>query len=188
MRSDLRARIRREAKRSAVPFVQICYRTVNDQYAARTQLLSAYGSFIAGGRYNSKGGFEALYLSCALSTCIAEIERAASQLNKPAAELLPRKMIGLELSLSNILDLTDLQVQSRLGITSADLMEEWLPVQKSGGDALTQQIGRHARDAGLEAILYPSAAQPDGKNLAVFPDNLRPESRIEIINADRLRD
>jgi RES domain-containing protein len=91
--------------------------------------------------------------------------------------------------LSKVLNLTDETILAELGISQADLKEtDWPGIQRSGGVALTQLIGRYARSAGFEALLVPSAKFP-GKNLDIFyPDNLLPTSEVALINADRLPD
>jgi hypothetical protein len=54
----------------------------------------------------------------------------------------------------------DPKVLERLQISAAAI----------GGDevALTRQIGKQALDAGYEAIIAPSAAHEEGKNLVIF--------------------
>jgi hypothetical protein len=43
-----------------------------------------------------------------------------------------------------------------------------------------------AYEAGLEALLVPSAAHLDGLNLVIFPAVLLPESRIDVLDPDQL--
>ena len=44
---------------------------------------------------------------------------------------------------------------------------------------LSQALGRLAWALGLEGLLVPSAVVRRGLNLVVFPENLRPSSRLE---------
>ncbi len=63
----------REALPLATEFEGVCFRIVNTQRAKSGEALSTEGSRIHGGRYNSKGEFGVLYLSCDEPTCLAEI-------------------------------------------------------------------------------------------------------------------
>ena len=58
---------------------------------------------------------------------------------------------------------------------------------RAGEVPITQQVGQMASDAGFEAILVSSAADPAGRNLVVFVDNPQPGSALAIVAADRLR-
>ncbi len=49
-----------------------------------------------------------------------------------------------------------------------------------GKEALTQAIGRAAAEAGLEALIVPSAQSRAKPNLAVFMENLRSKSIVEL--------
>lgn len=63
-----------------------------------------------------------------------------------------------------MLDLTDEQVRTHLGVDVADLI---------GDDySVTQAIATAARNAGFQAILAPAAALPDRETLAVFANAL----------------
>jgi hypothetical protein len=66
------------------------------------------------------------------------------------------------------------------------LEEPWWLLQDQGREALTQAVGRLARDAGLVGLIVPSAARARGANVVVFPDRLVPADRLAIVNADRL--
>jgi len=55
-----------DALRLALPFSGVCFRNVSPEFADRRNVLSAQGSLLAGGRFNLKNKFAALYLSCDL--------------------------------------------------------------------------------------------------------------------------
>jgi hypothetical protein len=63
--------------------------------------------------------------------------------------------------------------------------ERWQEKQERGREALTQAIGRIARDSGFEGLLVPSA-QGSGQNLVIFADRLLHGSRLTIINVGKL--
>ena len=176
-----------DALRLALPFSGICFRNVSPEFADRLNILSAQGSLRAGGRFNLKDKFAAIYLSCDLHTCIEETTKTAGRSDVEIAKLLPRTIVGIEVKLSRVLDLTDNVIRRKLGITKKSLIAtEWKNYQNIVlQEAFTQQLGRLAREAGFEAILVPSAVTR-GKNLDVFPDRLLSGSSLKIINRSRL--
>ena len=64
--------------------------------------------------------------------------------------------------------------------------EDWRRLQDKGHEALTQAIGRMIHEAGIEAMLVPSAATRNGSGIVIFPDNLTKKSSLKIVNADEL--
>lgn len=100
---------------------------------------------------------------------------------------MPRVFVSLRVHVQRILPLTDGHTRAVLRVSHRRLTEEhWQDEQDCGREALTQAIGRIARDLGFEGLLVP-AAQGAGQNLVVFPDRLLPGSRLETINAVGLR-
>lgn len=179
-----------EAARLAVPFSGVCFRNVAQRFATRRDVLSTQGSVLSGGRYNFHGTYPVLYLSCDIHTCVEETTKSFTQAGTSVAQALPRTIVGVEVRLTRVLDLTDPAVLRLLGITRLRLIRtDWVTSQDvDGREAFTQNIGRLARDAGLEAILAPSAALPrTGQNLCIFSDQLLPSSLLRAINAERLR-
>ncbi len=166
-----------------VPFSGVCFRNVSPKFAKTQDILSAKGNFHAGGRFNYKGAFEVLYLSCDPHTCLEETTKSLQRNGFEIAKTLPRVVIGIEVNLSRVLDLTVSEIRRRLGITKQILItSNWMNTQNADNkEAITQQIGRLAREAGFEAILVHSAVTR-GKNLDIFPDRLLPSSSLKIIN------
>ena len=166
----------------AVPFDEICFRSVRPKYANEHGVLSPAGSLMGGGRYNRVDTFGALYLSCDPHTCLEECIRTMENTSYQIADLLPRTTVGIAVRLDRVLNLTDDGILNRLNITQADLLRPgWRAVQRSGREAFTQRLGRLAREAGFQALLVPSAAQRGGKNLIVFTDNV-PDGALRPIN------
>lgn len=132
------------------------------------------GSRRTGGRFNPPGDFGAVYLSFEKETAVAELRRRARRSAVRIGELLPRVLLVVESELQKVLDLTDDETRRHWGLDGEDLV--------SGDYRACQDVGRAARRAGYEAVLYPSAARDGGRNLAVFVDRLRPGSRLEIVD------
>jgi RES domain-containing protein len=90
--------------------------------------------------------------------------------------------VAVDLRLQVVLDLRNPQVLRRLGVLDREfLTADWLASQDAGEESLTQAIGRLAWEEKFEGILVPSAREPDGTNLALFPGRRRRGSswRIE---------
>lgn len=142
--------------------------------------LSAVGSVLTGGRYNAKGTFEALYLAENPTTTLLEVQFAASSGGRFVAQPHdPYVVFSVAFRLQRLVDLHDPRNLAQLGLSPTDLQRPWRLKQARGEPVLTQKIGRALFDLGHEGLNYPSAT--DGTaNLAVFPDNLRPGSALEI--------
>lgn len=128
------------------------------------QMLDPAGSLIHGGRYNAPQAFGVLYLCQDEEGCRAELLKQSG--GNPA--LLSDLVVGeVEVDLSKVLDLTDATARERLGVTEAALTDPQ-------DVRLPREIGAAAVRAGFQGIVYPSAAKPGGRNLAVFLGALPP--------------
>jgi RES domain-containing protein len=117
-----------------------------------------------GGRFNPPGEFGAVYLALDVETAQRESE---------AAEL----VLEVDLSLSKVVDLTNPNEAAKWGLTADSVC---------GADhEPCRAAGRRIREAGYEAVKYPSAIT-EGTNLAIFWDrradtsSLRLAGRVEI--------
>ena len=66
------------------------------------------------------------------------------------------------------------------------LGESWWLEQDRSREALTQAIGRLAREHGFAALLAPSAARPRAANVVIYPDRIGARGRLVVVNPDRL--
>lgn len=136
------------------------------------------GSRRVGGRFNPAGEFGAIYPSLDLETAVAELVRRADRTGVELDQLLPRILLTIDIRLQKVLDLADGEVRDNWGVTKEDLA--------SDDHRPCRDVGRAARRAGYEAILFPSAARESGRNLAVFLDRLTPTSRLDIVEIREL--
>ncbi|MBI3651817.1 MAG: RES family NAD+ phosphorylase [Acidobacteria bacterium] len=167
----------------ATSFKGVCFRVLSQRFATQKDALSAKGSIIKGGRFNFKGNFGVLYLSCDSHTCLEESTRTSQKRAITVANELPKTVVGIEVKLSKVLDLTDAKMRRRLGIKYSDLTKtDWEKIQNNGQEAITQVIGRLAGQSGFEALLVPSSVWR-GKNLDIFIDRLRKTSKLTLINS-----
>ncbi len=131
--------------------------------------LSVQGSLRHGGRYNPSGIFGALYCGESPEVCATEIRKRAA--GQPVS---PYRLARIRVQLHRVLDLTDPETLTALGLRPEDLIEDdW---------QRTQRLAALARAAGFEGLLVPAAAGP-GRNLVIFPDRLDPRSRVRAVGS-----
>ena len=168
----------------AGPWAGTVYRSCAVEHSRRSDLLTGIGAGKNGGRWNPRG-VKAVYASLAPDTGMAEVLKTAYYSGFAPSEFMPRVFVGIKVSLSKVLDLTDGRIRQMLRMSLQRMREEdWIKVQLAGGEAFTQQVGRAAMESGLEGIIAASAADPQGRNLVWFPDNLTASSKVVICNAD----
>ena len=140
------------------------YRMLDSRFGSKMDEISP--SLIYGGRYNPAGEFGVLYLAIAPRCAYAELFRQVEGVK----EDLPAQVVGtFRVDLRKCLDLTDSHVVKSLGIGVADLTVH-------ADFQMTHQISQAARHVGFEALLAPSAANSECKNLVVYKDKLLPPS------------
>lgn len=94
----------------------------------------------------------------------------------------PVVIIGIHLQVSSLLDLQKVNVRLQLGIQTVD---EILGPWKGVPHAPTQVLGDAVyRDRHFEGIVYPSVRNSGRPCLVLFPDRLRPTSRIDFSDKD----
>ena len=105
----------------------------------------------------------------------------------PPQSAMPRTFVAIEVSLSQVLDLTDGKIRQTLGVSNARMTTaDWRADMRAGRTPVTHAISQAAFDAGLEGLLVPSAATLGETNLVYFIDNVLSTSQIEIMSVDEL--
>lgn len=157
------------------------FRVIHAKYAATA--LSAVGSYHYGGRYNPAGTFEVLYLASSPVTALEEVEallRSGAALQGVKGP--PRILLSVECALQHVLYFDGLVLQT-LGLTVGALTEPWREQLRRGRVPLTHELGRVCFERGdVEALLVPSAKNPEKWNLAVFPDRLTDGSSLRVFD------
>lgn len=125
--------------------------------------LSGEGARLHGGRFNPPGSFPVLYLCQSRPCAVAELKRLGERQSIGVEGLLPRVLYRYEIELDRVLDLTDGDVRSHVGL---------------GTDVLTgpdwtacQDLGVVAHALGASGINSPSATGV-GDVLAVFVQHI----------------
>lgn len=170
------------------PWTGVLYRLIPAQFAGTA--LSSIGSFKRGGRYNTKGVFEALYLADTPLTALQEINLIkVTDAAILSAKSSPRLLLSVEVTLSAVLDVTSAPVQDALATNLQELTGNWLVMNANGQVAPTQIFGAAAyRSERIEALRVFSAQDPRATNLVVFPERLRPGSHLRVYDDTGLID
>ncbi|REE05632.1 RES domain-containing protein [Marinoscillum furvescens] len=74
-----------------------------------------------------------------------------------------RVLVSKEFSLNNVLDLTNVDIRKRLGVSLDEITSDSYDV--------TQQLGNYARENGFDGILAPSARNANGSNMVILNSN-----------------
>ena len=140
--------------------------------------------------------FEILYLSENVHVCLLEIE---ALLGSPRSGFVSRPRtsltaIAVQVSLQQIVDLTSVTEQKRLGVTAQELTGDWDGYEKRNpsssvpqptGTAPTQDLGEALFNTpNVEGFRTVSAKVPDQMNLIVFPQRLLKGSWVRHTTSD----
>lgn len=162
------------------------YRSTTPKYAREADITSGAGSQKHGGRWNPPG-IAAVYASLTPKTAMEETLAHFRYYGIPVHAAMPRTFVAIRARLTKVLDLTRGAIRQRIRISEARLLKaDWRRDQDVAKTALTQLVGRAAFEAGYEGVLARSAADQDGQNLIVFPENLLGSSRLEVLDPDQL--
>jgi RES domain-containing protein len=133
---------------------------------------------VTGARFTPLGGFKSIYLASDPITALHEVRALFGETTVLTP---PWTVFAVRGAVHRVLDLTDVDVQKRLGTNLEELTGRWLVMQerhkKGKGDLPpTQLLGKVAYEMGtIFAIRYCSAENTGaGVNLAVFADRLTP--------------
>jgi hypothetical protein len=116
-----------------------------------------------------------LYLAADPVTALHEVVSVFTPPGGPVFTLRtsPWVVITVEGVLSNIIDLTDAAIQSKLKTSVAELTGDWAYTQSTIGRAPTQVLGQAAFDCGILGFQYKSATNiGGGDSMVVFTDHL----------------
>lgn len=134
-------------------------------------LTSSAGAWKGHNRYTTPELSQAYYLADGPDQAMLEATR--QQLDAFATNPVPGFVIfPVEVRLRRVLDLTDENLYAPLGTTLAELTGDWRAERRRRLPVTSQLLGAAAFHAGFEGILYPSAPNPQRRNLVVFTEKL----------------
>lgn len=185
--SDRLTRAMQRCLRLVAPWSGDVYRFAAPRWSTPSELLTGAGALHAGGRWHPMGRFRAVYASLDPLTALEESLVHARRFHLSIRTAVPKTVNAVAMRLQRVLDLTDGRTRRHLVLSERRILqEEWWLREATDEEALTQAVGRVAWELGLEALLVPSAANPEGKGIVYFPDHKSARSTLEIINADQL--
>lgn len=171
---------------AAIGYQGVVFRSTSPAYANESDLLTGEGSRITGGRWNPRG-IAVVYASLGPETALAETLAHNRYYGIPDDHTMPRTFVAIDVKLTVVLDLRAGSIRQRLKVAAARMLDiDWRSQMQRGREPITQAIGRTASQAGWEGLLVPSAADRQGSNLLVFPQNRRKQSALRVLNVDRL--
>lgn len=139
------------------------------------------GSIEYGGRWNREKRYGALYTSLDKETLKAEFVKAVEARGCGVKDLFSRRKSTIEVRLKKVLDLTVSENRKRFKIKLLDIESD-----KKESKEKCLLVADMARELGYEAILSPSAANPKGKNLNIYPDKLLKDSHVKTVKTELL--
>jgi RES domain-containing protein len=146
------------------------------------------GPAIYGARFTPRGGFPTVYLASDPYTALLEVEATLRNPFGPPFTLRtpPWTLFSVDGVLADVLDLTDIDIQSRLGTNLAELTGDWRVTASLGLAPPTHLLGQVAYDSRVvTALVYASAKNTaQGIGVAVFADRLTRDgvSFLEVID------
>jgi RES domain-containing protein len=165
----------------ARPVSSAWYRCVETSFAH--EIVSGEGARLHGARWNPIGSFRTVYLSNTPEAALQEFLARARRMKWPDHQSLPMVMAGVEVSARRVLDLSVPEVAAVIEPLLKAERQHWRSIQ-SRREAMSQAIGRAARDSGLQGLLAASQQVKGGLNLVLFPDKL---GRPDKLSAPRLK-
>lgn len=162
------------------------YRSATPKYAQETDLLTGEGSRLHGGRWNPPG-IAAVYASFTPETAMEETLAHFRYYGIPPHAAMPRIFVAIRAQITKVLDMTEGANRRRIRIAESRLLEcDWRDDMRRGKEALTQLLGRAAKEADFEAMVVRSTADKAGYNMVVFPENLRTSSQLAVLDPEKL--
>ena len=168
--------------KSAAPFDDPCFRSVELAWAHPDDVISGEGSRMKGGRFAAKGT-RAVYASLDEETATREVTARKARLGgKAQIELkdYPRLTYAIAIEAKKCVDFRNIGGNAVLKdvLAAASDLDDLGP---------SQEVGAYLFDKGIEAVIFPSVAG-GGANIAAFldgdpPANVAIRNRKQIIEA-----
>jgi RES domain-containing protein len=154
---------------------------------ARAFRLTGAGAVLAGGRWGVKGIMPAVYASTDPATLAAELNYKGLRYGWTQADFHAQLRVGMRWELQAVVDLTAGPTLRALRVTRATIIGvDWLADQTAGREPVTQAVARAAFENMAEGLVVPSARQPGGVNVVLFPCHRRDGTVLTTLNAGQL--
>lgn len=141
------------------PYRSRCWRMMVPRWSHAP--LGGEGATVRGGRFN-RPGLAALYLAETPETAFAEYQQGMFRMPRPGT------LVGYEVDVLNMLDLTDESVLSALGIAATVLSCPWKLLRAQKAVVPSWELADRLIADKTACIRAPSFASPAGGNNVVF--------------------
>jgi len=170
---------------NAIAFDGVVYRSSTPEYASASDLISGIGSKLRGQRWNP-AGIAMVYASLTPEAAMVETLAHYRYYGIAIEDAMPRMFVGIQVKVSSVLDLRGPESIRRLGVSKRVLLTaDWRRELLTGLLPISQLIGLAAFNLGVEGLLVPSAAERNGTNLLLFPDNLLKDSKVSVLGISK---
>ncbi len=181
-RPKLETRLKALARSSDSTFKGELFRFINPTYSKADDIISGQGAIHAEGRWNLPGDARLSYTAMATTTALFEVLAHVKYYSLPESKALPRVLVAVKLSATRVLDLRKGEIRKTLRLSERTIRKaDWRAENRKGLEAPTQAWGWAFATVGFEAVIVPSAADPEGTNVLVFPENLLPASEWRVL-------
>lgn len=143
--------------------------------------LDTSGSKKRGGRWNRKNKYGCLYTCLDKEALKAELYKMCKKRGLEVKDLFLWAITTIEVEIKNYIDLTSPDIRKEFEIKLSDILSD-----KEEEQEICRPVADEARALGCEAIISPSAAEPKGKNLNIYPDKFSRNSHVRIIKTEPL--
>jgi RES domain-containing protein len=163
------------------------YRCVELEWARPEYLISGEGTRQRGSRWMQRNYCKVVHAASTETIALKESRRVYDYygIRKPRNN--PRVSVELIAKLNRIVDLSKLQTIMDSPTIEEMLNEDWEKLNESSVETIAQSLGRVILELNYEGLIAPSSRDSRGRNLIWFPDQLLPESQIEIIGQEKLK-
>jgi len=141
-----------------------------------------------GARFTARGGPDTLYMAEDITVAYLEVDRAYKKVEGLQPKVVPPMappviLFAIKVELERVLDLTDAGIQAALKTNVAELTATWRLKQHRKIPVPTQTLGTLIFQSGrFQALRFPSARDPRGCCLALFPDLAIAPSLVEVFD------
>ena len=163
------------------------YRCVSLKWAHPEYLISGEGTLRHGGRWMQPNYCKVVHAASTEAIALKESRRVFDYygIRKPASD--PRVIVELNVRLKQLIDLTKLESVVDSPPIVEMLKEDWEKLNASRVETIAQAFGRAIHSLNYEGLIAPSSRDARGRNLVWFPKQLLPDSQIEIVGQEKLK-
>jgi RES domain-containing protein len=163
------------------------YRCVEIEWARPEYLITGEGTRQSGSRWMQPNYCRVVHAASTETIALKESRRVYDYYGIQKPKNNPRVSVELIAKLHRLVDLTQLRTIMDSSTIEELLNEDWVKLNDSRVETTAQALGRAILELNVEGLIVPSSRDRRGRNLIWFPEQLRPESQIEIVSQEKLK-